>query len=213
MITVRGHELKNLPSEMTIGHFEKLCELTGRKVYDPQHPENDYHYEDHVSKWEEVFVFSGLPQEEFDKMDSDELGKAVKEFNSMSETMDVKDAPRVLMVGGKTYKVVGFEDGEEFKLLAKDQKRIKQFMNANPNRCIAEMIAVIFQDTELTDAEHKADAHVKHKANIFRKELPAINAVPYIMFITKKIVAYNMYLMEEEKQENESSEGVARADA
>ncbi len=51
-----------------------------------------------------------------------------------------------------------------------------------------EMMAVCFKRTDLSDIEHYADAHLKHKAKLFREHLTADICVPYIMKVTELLV-------------------------
>ena len=44
----------------------------------------------------------------------------------------------------------------------------------------------MFKREDLTNTEHYAEAHLKHKAKLF-KELKANIAIPYLTFIAQKI--------------------------
>jgi hypothetical protein len=48
------------------------------------------------------------------------------------------------------------------------------------------MLAILFKRTDLTKAEHYADAHIKLKAKIIR-ELKAEIAVPYLVEVGQKL--------------------------
>jgi hypothetical protein len=50
-------------------------------------------------------------------------------------------------------------------------------------------MAIMFKRSDLSNTEHFADAHLKHKAKIFRTQKAEL-CVPYIVFVTEKIAEY-----------------------
>jgi hypothetical protein len=51
---------------------------------------------------------------------------------------------------------------------------------------ISQIVAIMFKREDLSNTEHYAEAHLKHKAKLF-KELKANIAIPYLTFIAQKI--------------------------
>jgi hypothetical protein len=47
----------------------------------------------------------------------------------------------------------------------------------------------MFKRTDLSQVEHYTEAHLKHKAKLF-KQLKAEIAVPYLVFVTEKISSH-----------------------
>jgi hypothetical protein len=72
------------------------------------------------------------------------------------------------------------------KLTVRDTKLIEKIAIAKPKGYISDVLAIFFKRDDLTNAEHYADAHLKLKAKLI-KELKANVAIPYLLFITKKL--------------------------
>ena len=45
-----------------------------------------------------------------------------------------------------------------------------------------------FKDIELTNNEHYVDAHIRHKAKLFRENVTADVALPYVGFFSKELL-------------------------
>jgi hypothetical protein len=87
-----------------------------------------------------------------------------------------------LEIDGYTYKA--FET--EFKISIKDLKKIEKSVAEKPYHYIADMLAVVYKRTDLTNAEHYENAHIKHKAKLF-SELKANIALPIVWHVAKKL--------------------------
>ncbi len=85
-------------------------------------------------------------------------------------------------------------------------KHIEKIIKNNPNSYISKVIAVLFKRTDLKDQEHYADAHIKHKANLFKK-LNAEFTLPYIAFIGEKMKDTAKQINDEVAKELESNNG------
>lgn len=183
MITVKGYKLPNKASEMNIKLYEKLSEVLEAKVRDNGENKDVFKYESVIDKYLDVLELLGLPESAINELSQEEFKKAVIDFNKPTK-VNYKMVNKI-EVNGRIYKAF---EGKKFNLNVKDGALIEKYARQNPTRYVAEMLAVIFKDENLTDAEHRTNAHIKHKANIFRDEVKAEIAVPYLMEIAKKIL-------------------------
>ena len=183
MIKVKGHNLPNKASEMSLKLYEKLSEVLESKVKDNGENKKEFKYESVIDKYLDVLELIGLPKEVCNNLTQEEFVKAVTDFNKPTK-VNYKMI-NSFEINGKIY--TAFK-GKKFSLNVKDGALIEKYARQNPTRYVAEMLAVIFKDESLTDAEHRENAHIKHKANIFRTELTASVAVPYLMEVAKKIL-------------------------
>ena len=91
------------------------------------------------------------------------------------------------------------------KLTVRDTKMIEKIALRKDKSYVSEMLAVMFKREDLSNTEHYTDAHIKHKAKLF-KQLSADISVPYLLFITNKI---NKQVEAQATQELESSDSGA----
>lgn len=203
MIEVKGYPLVNKADEMSIELYEKVSALMEAKVFRPGENPEECQYESEVEKWLDILEACGLPKRISDEMELEDIPKAVGLWNSSKS--DPYPMLKEIEVKGKIYKAY---DGDKWTLHVKDGKLIEKYARQKPRKYVAEMLAVIFKDEDLTDNEHYANGHIKHKANIFRKEVKASVAVPYLMFVAKKILFAGAQELENAKKEAEETESV-----
>lgn len=134
---------------------------------------------DTIQKYEELFNLVGFKQNLIEDLEFAEFGKAIEEFN-IETTIEFAVYVTELNIDGYTYKAFD-------SLKAKDLRIISKAMNENPVSA-GEMMAMCFKRTDLTDKEHYTDAHIKHKAALFRKHLTADVCIPYITKVTDLMV-------------------------
>jgi hypothetical protein len=183
MIKVKGYSLPNKASEMNIKLYEKLSEVLESKVKDNGENKDVFKYESTIDKYLDVLELLGLPKDVCNELTQEEFIKAVTDFNKPSKVnYKMKNS---IEVNGRIYTAY---KGKKFSLNVKDGALIEKYARQNNSRYVAEMLAVLFKDESLTDSEHRVNAHIKHKADIFRKELTADIAVPYLMEVAKRIL-------------------------
>jgi hypothetical protein len=85
--------------------------------------------------------------------------------------------------------VDGYTYEAQLKLSVKETKLIEKIVNSKPNHYISDIMAIMFKRTDLSNTEHFTDAHLKHKAKLFRTQKAEL-CVPYIVFVTDKIAEY-----------------------
>lgn len=206
MVKIKGIELKNSPADMTLGEYESLAAIMNAPVFDPKNPEAEYDYETDIEKWIEVFLYAGLTEEALDEMDERELSEAYLLFRQILPDFEVVQE---IEVNGRLYRSCIKPDG---KMSPRKWARMKAYATRNPKRVIGEVMAVIFEDVELSETEHKEKAHIKHKAEQFRKHVNAAVAVPYVAFVVKRMVdAAATIKTALETEANENSEQLERS--
>jgi hypothetical protein len=134
---------------------------------------------DTIQKYEKLLNLVGFKAGLIEDLTFDEFGKAIEEFNTETTT-DFAVYVTEFEIEGYKYEV--FDN-----LKVKDLRIISKAMNENPVSA-GEMMAMCFKRTDLTDKEHYTDAHIKHKAALFRKHLTADVCIPYITKVTDLMV-------------------------
>jgi hypothetical protein len=163
MIEVLGRQIANKMNEITVEEFEKISAI---------HNDSEL---DNVEKHIRVFEVVGIDEEEWD--DFNYFVEKTREFNN--DNYEKKEPIGEIEIDGYTYKA-------ELKLSVKDTKLIEKLINKTNKHNVADILAIMFKRTDLSNTEHYADAHLKHKAKLFRMQ-PAEIAIPYITFVTETI--------------------------
>lgn len=169
MIKLGSKEIPNVINELTIEQFEKVSEFTNNQELDA------------FEKWVSVFTYLGADENEVNEMDFSEFKDKVKEFNTVTYKAPTKKKKSVTI---EDYKYTAYT--KEFKLSVRDIKHIEKIIKKDPTRYISKMLAVIFKREDLDVVEHYSDAHIKHKANLF-KSLNAEIALPYMAYVADKL--------------------------
>jgi len=167
------YSLKNELNELTIGDFEKISSILN---------DTDKNY---IDKWSEVFIYLGVPEYVIDNFEAETFIQIVKQFNLMDTKMSNKKIEKLINVDGIDY--IAFDD-DEFKMTVKQLVLIEDFIKKNPNRYLGEVLAVIYKGVNIDDNMHFDKAHIKHKAETFRKFVNANVAIPVLGFLSKKII-------------------------
>lgn len=168
MITVFDREIPNKMSELTIEQFEKISQILNNQEFD------------NVEKYVEMFKYLGVDEKMWDDYPFSEFIELVKQFNLDSYTP--QEAVTSIELEGYTYRA-------EMRLSVKETKLIEKIVNSKPNHYISDILAIMFKRTDLSNTEHFADAHLKHKAKLFRSQKAEL-CVPYIVFVTERISEY-----------------------
>jgi hypothetical protein len=179
MISVRindqDFQLKSKLEEFTIGEFETFTGIINNPEFDE------------IEKYFEIFKFFGVSEEVLDEMETKEFFNIVREYgNKTAIQEEITNKINEITINGRSYK--SFESGEEFKIKVKDMKLIESFIKKDSSKYIGELMAVIFKDTQLTNTEHYTDAHIKHKATLFRSNVKADIAIPYVAYFSQNII-------------------------
>lgn len=168
MIQIFDQEIPNKMDELTIEQFEKISQILNNQEFD------------NIEKYVEMFKYLGIKEEMWDDYPFSEFIKLVQDFNLDSYTPN--EPVTSIELEGYTYEA-------KMKLSVKETKLIEKIVNSKPNHYISDIMAIMFKRTDLSNTEHFTDAHLKHKAKLFRN-LKAEVCVPYIVFVTEKIAEY-----------------------
>ena len=169
MIKLGKQEIPNVINELTIEQFEKVSEFTNNQELDA------------FEKWVSVFTYLGADEDEVNEMDFSEFKDKVKEFNTVTYKASTKKKRTIEIEG---FKYISYD--KKFKLSVRDIKHIEKIIKKDPTRYVSKMLAVIFKREDLDAVEHYSDAHIKHKANLF-KSLNAEIALPFMAYVADKL--------------------------
>lgn len=168
-----NYQLKQTPSEFTIGEFEIVSGILSNSTLDK------------IDKYSQLFVSLGIPQDIVDDMDTSEFFDLIKRYIDFNDETDYLNSEKVktIEIEDRTYQA--YED--KFNLNVKQMRFIENFIKQNPTTYIGDLMAIIFKDTQLTSNEHFVDAHIRHKAKLFRKHVTVDMALPYIGYFSKEL--------------------------
>lgn len=167
------YQLRNELDELTVGEFEKISSIL-----------NDLD-KNQLEKWSEIFLLLGIPQDVIDYFDAETFISIIKQFNLLDEKKVLKTVEKVVTIDNVDY--IGY-DGDEFKMNVKQLCLIEDFIKKNPERYLGDILAVIYKSVNIDDNMHFDKAHIKHKAELFRKQMNAKYAMPLLGYISKKII-------------------------
>ena len=168
MVTILGKEVPNQLTELTVQQFEDITSIHARQDLDA------------IEKHLEVFALLGVPEADFEDVSIEEFKDYVKQFNNLSGKPEMQQSIELDGYPCKAY------EGDAFRLSVKDTKHIEKVMTSRHKGYISEMLAILFKREDLTKAEHYSDAHIKHKANLF-KSLNAEIALPFMAYVADKL--------------------------
>ena len=164
MVTIEGIEIPNKLEELTVEQFDKLNNIEANQELDS------------VEKWLAKFDYLGVPEEVFDDYDKEMFTNVINEWNV---TPEISDKVRSIEIDGYTYETKDIIGAKDLALIEKAYKR-------NLNNFGADTLAILFKRSDLTRTEHYAQAHIKHKSNMFKKQKASL-AVPYITEVIEVI--------------------------
>jgi len=165
------YELRNAPDELTLNEFDTIFSIVNRQGNDV------------VSKYFEVFEMLKVPNDVLDSLNQKEFLDTVRSFNDYELP---KDVPDEIVVNGRTYK--SFE-GVEFEFKARDISLIEQAQLKYDGHFPSWVVAILFKDVDLTNTEHRDWNHIKHKAELFRKQLKSDVAAPFMVRVMRRQLA------------------------
>ena len=175
MIQMYGVEIPNHLNELTVQQFDELNKIENNQELDT------------IEKWIEKFIYLGVPDKAFDKMELEEFTNYIKEFNKS----EVPSGEKVteLVIDKYTYQA-------NETIGVKDLGLIEKIYRGQDDNFCAQTLAILFKRTDLTRTEHYAPAHLKFKVNVMKKQNAEV-AFPYIMEILQKIAVISEKKVEE----------------
>ncbi len=100
------------------------------------------------------------------------------------------DELEVTAMGDSAHKFVGIEKGKDTPTLTpRALKLIEKAMKDNQQKNVAEIMAILFKFESDTEVEHYSVAHLKWKTHLFRTQVTSDIALPYVVYISQKILS------------------------
>jgi hypothetical protein len=174
-----GVEIPNHLNELTVQQFDELNKIENNQELDT------------IEKWIEKFIYLGVPDKAFDKMELEEFTNYIKEFNKSEIPQGEKVTE--LVIDKYTYQA-------NETIGVKDLGLIEKIYRGQDDNFCAQTLAILFKRTDLTRTEHYAPAHLKFKVNVMKKQNAEV-AFPYIMEILQKIAVISEKKVEEANEE------------
>ena len=157
--------LKTKPNEITAKEFKQIIKSQNDSL-------GDYtHYLD-------TFKILGFTDEYLDVMTSRELIMTIIDFQ---EDFVVDKMINEFELDGYTYRA--YDKNGQFELGARDLAMIENEMKKDNYSWITFALAVVFKRTDLSLAEHRDNAHIKHKSTLLN-DITMDIALPYIVSIS-----------------------------
>ena len=170
----KSYEIKNEIKEFTIGEFEDICRILNSK-------EKNY-----IDKWIDIFSLLGIPENISGDWDTFAFMKVIKEFN-LSESQVDKVFKKDIKLNDEIYSYTG----DEFKLTVREMRLIEDAVKKNESRYLGELLAIIYKREDLDKSITYDLSHIKYKAEMIRKQIKADIVIPYMAFLSKKLINDN----------------------
>lgn len=160
--------LKQEPSDFTIGEYEDVVSILKNEEYDQ------------FDRYYNLFSSLGIPTELLDEFDVFNFKDLITEYNSKFVDSEMVNE---ITIDGRTFKSYD----TEFKLSVKQMKTAIEFIKVNDIRCMAEILSIIFHETNKTREENWLKSNIIERTDLFRNKMTADIANPYFMFLIKKV--------------------------
>jgi len=172
-IVINGKEksMNNAINEITVAEFEQLCVILNGDD------------EDVFDRYLKVFGVLGLTDEDIDIITPEEFIALTKTFTD--EDWVAKEFKKTIVINEVEYTAY---TGDEFKLSVRDLAKIEKYIKQDKIKYMGELLAIVYKDLNLDRSVHYEDAHIKAKAELFRKHTTADTILPYVNLILKDIV-------------------------
>lgn len=175
----KSYEIKNSVDELLLKDFEYITSIFNNKE------------KQNFEKWSEIFVFLGLPEDVVDEFDTFAFIDIIKEFNIIN--IKDKEIVKEFEIDGDLY--VSYD--ETFKITVKEMSLIEHYIQKNADRYLGEIMAVLYKRPGFDKSVNYDKAHIHHKAELFRRTLTADKAVPFISFLSKKLISDYEFIEEQ----------------
>lgn len=169
-ITVKGvdYEMRNQQDEITLLETSKIAAIMA--------DDGDF-----TDKWMRVIEILGS-RELVNVMTAKQFVELVSAIQMNDVTFEIKPT---IEVGGRTYSLE-LVDGE-IDLSAKDMALIENIAKKG-GAWLHYAYAVVYKDDQLTNTEHYAAAHIKHKAELFGENITSDQASSVVFQLNKQVV-------------------------
>lgn len=185
MIEVKGYEIPNLPSELTVEQFDKINAITKNDLLD------------NIEKEMEKLHYLGVPDSVFEDMSFDDFKDVVLKWNDIPAVS--KDRVFKVEIDGREY-----EAPESVSV--KDLGLIEKAWKTNTDNFSAETLAILFKRTDLSRVEHYAPAHIKQKVKLFKQQKAEL-AMPHVFEVLNIITKSTKKIADDTTKELEGNNG------
>lgn len=164
-------DFPNQPNELILKEFEDLFNIINNKTLGGS------------ERMLLAFLKLGVTEEEIDLMSKEQFIENSIQLKKAEYNDELP--PAEIEVKGRKYVA---NIAEDLIISARDVVAIERIAKQSSGRFPSSVMAVIYKDVELTKNEHFTDAHIKHKANLFREEFPAKYAIPLLVRVARETV-------------------------
>jgi hypothetical protein len=173
MINVRFedkvYEVKSTMSEILINDFETIISIMNNK-------------KNYIDRWSEVFIILGLPEAVLENMDSSDFINVIKEID-INTDVEVK-LEKEITIDNVVYKT----KHDEVKISVKEMRLIEKFIIDNDSKYIGDIMAVLYRNESSDDTINFDLSHIKYKAKLFRDNVTVDKSLPFLKYLSTKIV-------------------------
>lgn len=163
------YSIKNQINEFYIGEFEDLMVIMNDKI-------------NYLDKWSSIFIKLGIPEYVIDNMDTDDFIKIIDKIEFDLEN-DIEITNNI-EIDNQNY-VYNFD---EVKINVKEMRLIEDFIVKDNQRYLSEIMAILYKN-EKCDKNINFDlTHIKHKAKLFKDNVTIDKCIPFIKYLSIKIV-------------------------
>jgi hypothetical protein len=163
------YEVKNTLDEILISDFENIISIMNNK-------------KNYIDRWSEVFIILGLPEIVLENMDSSDFINVIKEVDINTDT-EVK-LEKEITIDNVVYRI----KHDEVKISVKEMRLIEKFIIDNDNKYIGDIMAVLYRNESSDDTINYDLTHIKHKAKLFRDNVTVDKSLPFLKYLSTKIV-------------------------
>lgn len=169
-INGQSFDLKQSPSEFTIGEYEKMVSILRNPEYDS------------LDQYYNLFNYLGVPTELLDEFDIFNFKTLITEYNKMEENKE-EEFVKEFEIDGVKY--TSYANTTEFKMNVKQMKLAIKFAKEDDTYCMAEVLSVLFKEEGVDNYDEKV---IRNRAKVFRNKLTADISNPYFLFFIKKMI-------------------------
>jgi hypothetical protein len=177
--------VKNQANEITLDEYIKVLKV--------QKIEEEFEFDHFIN----IFKILGASDDILDNITQKALGEAIKAFNMADVN---KDFIKEIEIDGYTYSSERFFDEDEFSMPAKKYAKIEKKVKQDNYDWMLDLVANIFERTDLTSNEHNDETHIKYKKELF-KNVTIDKFIPYFAKFTQDTI--ETYQIIVNKEENE----------
>jgi len=151
------YNIKNSIKELNIDEFENIFMIFNNK-------------DNIIDKWFSILRYLGLTEEIINNISLDEFKDIIHQFDFNTCKNDIQ---KYIYLNGEEYS--SFDD--KFILTVKNVLLIEDYITINPNKYLAEVIAILYTNDTEKELTHK---QIKDKAELIRKQVNCEVGIPII---------------------------------